>query len=200
MMMEPDSSATENRFNRLLFLRSDFDAKVSGEEQPHDEDGPHAKTCEREEEVKRGVIPSAIISKQKSLVSASLPAVSQSSGAGSARSSSSADRTTTKTPPGGTQVNNDGTIRVPSGSGFRIMVPFPWRLHEILEEVEEQELAWIVSWLPDGRGFRVHCQKSFSEIIIPMFFRHSRYKSFQRQLYLYGFRSLETQDVSRGKY
>jgi hypothetical protein len=94
----------------------------------------------------------------------------------------------------------DGTIRVPSGSGYRIMTPFPWRLHEILEEVEHKKLDWIVSWLPDGRGFQVHCQKSFSEKIIPMFFRHSRYKSFQRQLYLYGFRSLETHSLQRGMY
>ncbi|KAG7366832.1 HSF-type DNA-binding protein [Nitzschia inconspicua] len=99
-----------------------------------------------------------------------------------------------------TEVNDDGTIRVPSGSGYRIMTPFPWRLHEILEEVEQKRLDWIVSWLPNGRGFQVHCQKNFSEIIIPMFFRHCRYKSFQRQLYLYGFRSLETQNMSRGAY
>lgn len=99
-----------------------------------------------------------------------------------------------------TNINQDGTIRVPSGSGFRIMTPFPWRLHEILEEVEKEKLEWIVSWLPNGRGFKIHCQKSFSEIIIPRFFRSSRYKSFQRQLYLYGFRSMETHNMSRGRY
>jgi hypothetical protein len=98
------------------------------------------------------------------------------------------------------KVNDDGTIRVPSGSGYRIMTPFPWRLHEILEEVEKKQLDWIVSWLPNGRGFQVHCQKNFSEVIIPMFFRHCRYKSFQRQLYLYGFRSLDTQNMSRGEH
>jgi hypothetical protein len=97
-------------------------------------------------------------------------------------------------------VNDDGTIRVPSGSGFRIMTPFPWRLHEILEDVERKQLHWIASWLSNGRGFQVHCQKTFSEVILPMFFRHCRYKSFQRQLYLYGFRSLDTQNMSRGEY
>lgn len=93
---------------------------------------------------------------------------------------------------------DDGTIRVPSGSGYRIMTPFPWRLHEILEEVEEKKLDHIVSWLPNGLAFQVHCQQSFSDVIIPMFFRHSRYKSFQRQLYLYGFRSMETHSLVRG--
>jgi hypothetical protein len=94
---------------------------------------------------------------------------------------------------------DDGTIRVPSGSGYRIMTPFPWRLHEILEEVEKKKLDHIVSWLPNGQAFQIHCQDSFSDVIIPMFFRHSRYKSFQRQLYLYGFRSIETHSLSRGR-
>jgi len=84
----------------------------------------------------------------------------------------------------------DGTIRVASGSGFRKMKPFPWRLHEMLEEIEKKKLDWIVSWLPDGQSFQVHNQEAFSETIIPMYFRHTRYKSFQRQLYLYGFRCL----------
>jgi HSF-type DNA-binding len=95
---------------------------------------------------------------------------------------------------------DDGTVRVPSGSGYRIMTPFPWRLHEILEEVEKKKLDHIVSWLPDGLAFQVHCQDSFSDVIIPMFFRHSRYKSFQRQLYLYGFRSMETHALTRGRW
>mmetsp|Transcript_19946 Transcript_19946/g.35073 ORF Transcript_19946/g.35073 Transcript_19946/m.35073 type:complete len:358 (+) Transcript_19946:116-1189(+) len=122
---------------------------------------------------------------------------------GSSSSSSASGTISSKGAGKGTSeptTNDDGTIRVPSGSGYRIMTPFPWRLHEILEEVEKKKLDWIVSWLPDGKGFQVHCQNSFSEVIIPMFFRHSRYKSFQRQLYLYGFRSLETQSMARGAY
>jgi hypothetical protein len=94
----------------------------------------------------------------------------------------------------------DGTIRVPSGSGYRIMKPFPWRLHEILGDVQQKNLDWIISWRDDGKSFQVHCQKSFTDVIIPMFFRHSRYKSFQRQLYLYGFRTLETPAMERGCY
>lgn len=94
---------------------------------------------------------------------------------------------------------DDGTIRVQSGSGYRLMKPFPWRLHEILENVRMKRLDWIVSWRPEGRSFQVHCQKSFTDIIIPMYFRHSRYKSFQRQLYLYGFRTSDVASIERGE-
>lgn len=73
----------------------------------------------------------------------------------------------------------DGIIRVPSGSGYRIMTPFPWRLHEMLEEIEEKRLSWIVSWTPDGKAFQVHSPEQFTATIVPMYFRHKRYKSFQ---------------------
>ena len=92
----------------------------------------------------------------------------------------------------------DGTIRVQSGSGFRILTPFPWRLHEMLEDMEKTGQQWIVSWLPGGRSFQVHCPTQFVEVVSPKYFRHKRYKSFQRQLYLYGFKSVED-TVSRGK-
>ena len=93
----------------------------------------------------------------------------------------------------------DGTIRVQSGSGFRILTPFPWRLHEMLEDMEKTGQQWIVSWLPDGRSFQVHCPTQFVEVVSPKYFRHKRYKSFQRQLYLYGFKSVED-TVSRGAF
>jgi hypothetical protein len=91
----------------------------------------------------------------------------------------------------------DGTIRVQSGSGFRIVTPFPWRLHKMLEDMEAKGLSWIVSWLPDGRSFQVHCSAKFVEMVSTDYFRHKRFKSFQRQLYLYGFKSLEDA-VKRG--
>ncbi len=74
---------------------------------------------------------------------------------------------------------SDGIIRVPSGSGYRIMTPFPWRLHEMLEDIEEKKMNWIVSWTPNGKAFQVHSPEHFTNTIIPMYFRHKRYKSFQ---------------------
>ena len=35
-------------------------------------------------------------------------------------------------------------------------VQFPWKLHEMLEELEDQGYEEILSWLPHGRAFRVN--------------------------------------------
>lgn len=91
-----------------------------------------------------------------------------------------------------------GSVRVVSGSGFRYVVPFPWRLHQMLEAIEEAGDDSIVSWLHDGRHFQVHNPQAFVEHVIPKFFKQKSYKSFQRQLHLYGFHR-ETDGPNRGK-
>jgi hypothetical protein len=88
-------------------------------------------------------------------------------------------RKQTKPIPGSELQVDIGVIRVPSGSGFRIMTPFPWRLHEMLEDIHEKNLHWIVAWMPDGKVFQVLNQTRFEDTILPMYFRHNRYKSFQ---------------------
>eukprot|EP00536_Pseudo-nitzschia_multiseries_P005704 jgi/Psemu1/99408/gw1.110.25.1 len=45
----------------------------------------------------------------------------------------------------------------------------------------------IVSWVDNGEAFRVHLPDEFVENIMPHFFKQTKYKSFQRQLNLYGF-------------
>jgi HSF-type DNA-binding len=82
---------------------------------------------------------------------------------------------------------NAGSVRVVSGSGFRYVVPFPYRLHKMLSDVECRGDASIVSWQPDGRHFKVHDPQRFVETIIPNEFKQKSLKSFQRQLHLYGF-------------
>lgn len=96
-------------------------------------------------------------------------------------------------------VSAKGSVRVVSGSGFRYVVPFPWRLHQMLEAIDEAGDASIVSWLSDGQHFQVHNPQSFVQKVIPKFFKQKSYKSFQRQLHLYGFRR-ETEGVNRGAY
>jgi hypothetical protein len=66
-------------------------------------------------------------------------------------------------------------------------LPFLWKLHEMLDDVEQTGNQHIVSWLEHGRAFRVHRPKSFVQKIVPYYFRQSKYKSFQRQLELYEF-------------
>mmetsp|Transcript_1490 Transcript_1490/g.3299 ORF Transcript_1490/g.3299 Transcript_1490/m.3299 type:complete len:348 (-) Transcript_1490:205-1248(-) len=67
---------------------------------------------------------------------------------------------------------------------------FPWKLHEMLEMVHREGFEEVVSWLPDRKSFRVHDPAVFVEKIMPCFFDQSKYKSFQRQLNLWGFERL----------
>jgi hypothetical protein len=77
--------------------------------------------------------------------------------------------------------------------------PFPWRLHALLNHVENTERASIVSWLPNGLGFRVHKPDQFTLHIMPLFFNQSKYRSFQRQLNIYSFQRI-TSGPDRGAY
>ncbi|CAJ1964064.1 unnamed protein product [Cylindrotheca closterium] len=86
-----------------------------------------------------------------------------------------------------TPSDRDGSVRVHSGSGFRFVVPFPWRLHQILDDMDAAGDTSIISWVPDGRHFHVHNPTLFVQEIIPKFFKQKSFKSFQRQLHIYGF-------------
>ena len=57
----------------------------------------------------------------------------------------------------------------------------------MLEEVDKAGGAHVVSWLPSGKAFKVHQADEFVKKIIPLYFKQKQYKSFQRQLHLYGF-------------
>jgi hypothetical protein len=76
---------------------------------------------------------------------------------------------------------------------------FPWKLHDMLEEVEGNFFQDIVSWEPDGMAFKVHDFRMFVEKVMPMYFNQSRYESFRRQLRKYGFSRLD-QDRYRSAY
>lgn len=74
--------------------------------------------------------------------------------------------------------------------GVHQAVPFPWKLHEMLEEADSNNFTNIVSWLPDHSSFRVHQPEIFVNQIMPKYFRQTKYKSFQRQLNMWGFERL----------
>jgi hypothetical protein len=53
-------------------------------------------------------------------------------------------------------------------SGIRVKEQsFPIKLHSMLEEVEKEGLASLVSWQPHGRCFVVEKPKEFVDIILP---------------------------------
>jgi len=65
--------------------------------------------------------------------------------------------------------------------------PFPVKVYEMLENAEKKEFSHIVSWNAAGTGFMVHDKDHFTKEIVPHYFNLTKYKSFQRQLSLYGF-------------
>jgi hypothetical protein len=76
--------------------------------------------------------------------------------------------------------------------------PFPTKLHEMLERVEEDGNSHIISWQPHGRCFVVHKPELF-KTILPYYFKLSKIASFQRQLNLYGFQRI-TRGPDKGGY
>jgi hypothetical protein len=64
---------------------------------------------------------------------------------------------------------------------------FPFKLHSILESSGASRQESIISWLPSGKAFKIHKPKEFANAIMPQYFNQTKYRSFQRQLYIYGF-------------
>ena len=75
-------------------------------------------------------------------------------------------------------------------------IPFVMKLHLMLRRVEQTGDCSIVSWLPCGKAFRVHKRSEFVRHIVPFFFNQSKFKSFQRQLHLYGFDRIHRGDAA----
>ena len=69
---------------------------------------------------------------------------------------------------------------------------FPQALHKMLQAAEQNGFQNIVSWQPHGRAFRIHDKLEFVKRILSVYFRMSKFTSFQRQINLYCFRRLTT--------
>lgn len=75
---------------------------------------------------------------------------------------------------------------IESKESLTMYLQFPWKLHEMLRGAEESHPS-VVSWLPHGKAFLVHNPEEFVTKVMPLYFRQTHYKSFQRQLNLWGF-------------
>ncbi|KAL7533700.1 hypothetical protein ACHAWF_004596 [Thalassiosira exigua] len=64
---------------------------------------------------------------------------------------------------------------------------FPAKLYGMLDEVESMGLSGAVSWLDNGRAFKIHDNDLFMKEVVPKFFKATKIRSFQRQLLLWGF-------------
>ncbi|CAN0589112.1 unnamed protein product, partial [Ectocarpus sp. 12 AP-2014] len=59
---------------------------------------------------------------------------------------------------------------------------FPRKLYQILCETDPE----IISWDDDGKSFHIANYEEYIEGVMPLFYRHNKLTSFQRQLNLYG--------------
>jgi hypothetical protein len=64
---------------------------------------------------------------------------------------------------------------------------FPWALHSLLEDAEKAGDGDVVCWRPSGIAFKVHKRDEFMKRILPKYFKQTKFKSFVRQLNLWGF-------------
>lgn len=80
-----------------------------------------------------------------------------------------------------------------------VTTPFPWKLHEMLDDIAKGDDDSIVCWQPHGRAFMVHKPKEFVSQIMAKYFNQTKYASFQRQLNLYGFSRL-SHGLDKGAY
>lgn len=55
-----------------------------------------------------------------------------------------------------------------------VTVPFPWKLHNMLDAMDREGDHSIVQWQPHGRAFVVHDPKLFVSIIMPKYFNQSK--------------------------
>lgn len=84
----------------------------------------------------------------------------------------------------------------PGRQGYKVAVSqqhsFPLRLQRMLDKLEADGNATVVSWLPHGRGFMVHDADRFVAELMPIYFNQTKYSSFQRQLHMYNFSRITT--------
>jgi hypothetical protein len=70
----------------------------------------------------------------------------------------------------------------------------------MLEDMATTGHESIVSWQPHGMSFRVHLPEVFTSTVMPRYFpKQTKYKSFLRQLHIYGFQRI-CKGRDRGAY
>ena len=64
----------------------------------------------------------------------------------------------------------------------RVRLPFAYKLHLLLCDMESNGFEHIISWVDNGKAFKVHDQQKFEELVQPHYFRQSKMSSFIRQV------------------
>ncbi|GAB9471503.1 Hsf-type dna-binding protein [Globisporangium polare] len=71
-----------------------------------------------------------------------------------------------------------------SSSSSKEVAPFLKSLRRMLD-VESDA---ILRWTPNGRAFEIHDMEEMMHVVLPKYFKHSKYTSFQRQLNYFNFK------------
>jgi len=83
------------------------------------------------------------------------------------------------------------TLTYPRTGKRGVPQQFPRRLFEMLESESKMsgngDYMASISWSDSGRAFRILDVNLFSKVVLPRYFRTSKFSSFQRNLNLYGF-------------
>jgi hypothetical protein len=82
---------------------------------------------------------------------------------------------------------------------FESSVSFPSKLYRCLIDAEKKGFTDVISWQPDGTSFKLQDQERFMNDILPVYFGAIKFKSWQRQLNLYGFTRVH-KGLTRGSY
>uniref|UniRef100_A0A7S2LSQ7 HSF-type DNA-binding domain-containing protein n=1 Tax=Leptocylindrus danicus TaxID=163516 RepID=A0A7S2LSQ7_9STRA len=71
-----------------------------------------------------------------------------------------------------------------------VAVPFPFKMHRVLDQIVSDGLAYVIGWQIHGRAFKIYDATTFVDNVMPKYFGQKKLTSFQRQLNLYGFQRL----------
>jgi len=99
------------------------------------------------------------------------------------------DGTTVSKPAAKSKSVLDDLPLVADNAGVHSNTRFPSKLMAILSTDEYKP---IVSWSPDGTSFLFHDRKAFEAVVLPDTFKDSKFDSFLRKLYRWGFSKCQT--------
>ena len=77
---------------------------------------------------------------------------------------------------------------------------FPIKLYKLLEKSDICGYSSIISWLPHGCAFKIHDEKLFKQYFMKKYLLQTKYESFKRQLYVYGFKKVGVRFTDAGAY
>ncbi|CAB9511560.1 stress transcription factor B-2b [Seminavis robusta] len=67
---------------------------------------------------------------------------------------------------------------------------FPEKLMSLMRYAEDQADGFCIAWLPDGKSFVIRNPDEFTRHVVPKFFKATKFSSFTRKLYRWGFRQV----------